>query len=244
NINIDYSGTLKGGSGDGAAIVVDGGRYNAITIRSDAHVSALSGHAVRSTFGEDWLRNFGTLEGDIDLAYGHTKEMNNFHNEAGGTYISAVNGAVNISNGAGSFRNRVTFDVGGVGQITTATINRVDVDLGGILAVDVNSVAAEGSPNADLLKGSRILVNGVAIKPHAVEGLLPGESFTVLSASQLETVKPAVNGATPGSPVSWTPSLHGNSISVTPSADFVGKAQGGLTETERSLLDSLQQAWD
>src|SRR5690606_22198507 len=85
NIHIEYSGTLQGGSGDGAAIVADGGRYNAITIRSDAHVSALSGHAVRSTFGEDLLFNYGVLQGDIDLAYGNTKEENNFRNEIGGT---------------------------------------------------------------------------------------------------------------------------------------------------------------
>ncbi|TFL13429.1 autotransporter outer membrane beta-barrel domain-containing protein [Pusillimonas caeni] len=243
NITVDYSGILQGGSGDGAAIVVDGGKSNTIVIGAGSHVSALSGRAVTSTFGEETLRNYGTLVGDIDLAHGNTKEWNGFTNEFGGTYISADNGTLNISNGGGWFYNAGAFDVGGIDAISTATVNKVDVQLSGSLLVDVNSVAAKGAPNADLLKASKITVDGVAIKPHAVEGLLPG-SFTVVSASTLETKKAATAGASPASPISWTASQSGNNISISPSADFVGKAEGGLTDTERSLLDSLQQAWD
>ncbi len=243
NVNVEYSGVLKGGSGDGAAIVVDGGRNNTIIIGAGSQVSALSGHAVISTFGQENLRNYGTLVGDINLAHGDTKEWNEFSNQAGGTYISGGSGTINVSNGPGFFENAGNFDVGGVDTMATATVKNVDLHLGGALLVDVNSIAAEGARRADLLKASRIIVNGVGIKPHAVEGLLPG-SFTVVSASSLQTNQRATAGVSPASPISWSALQSGGNISISPSADFIGKAEGGLSDTERSLLGSLQQAWN
>ncbi|MBB5213709.1 autotransporter outer membrane beta-barrel domain-containing protein [Parapusillimonas granuli] len=244
NITVDYSGTLQGGSGEGAAIVVDGGRSNTIVIGAGSHVSALSGKAVTSTFGEDTVRNYGTLAGDIELAHGGTKERNEFRNEFGGTYISnARGGTISISNGYGWFYNHGTFDVGGVGKIATATVKNAEFLLGGTLLVDVNSVAAAGTPKADLLQASRLTVDGVTIRPNAVEGLLPG-SFTVVSASSLLTGRPATAAGSPESPISWSAAQKGNDISISPSADFIGKAGGDLTDTERSLVGGLQQAWD
>lgn len=243
NITVDYTGVLQGGSDDGAAIVIDGGKSNTIVIGAGSHVSALSGRAVTSTFGEDSIRNFGTLVGEIDLAHGGSKERNAFTNEVGGTYISGGSGTLDISNGAGWFYNAGTFDVGGVGAIATAQINKVDVQLGGTLRVDVNSVAAQGSPRADLLKAAKIEVDGVAIRPYAVDGLLQ-DSFTVVSAASLETKRQATAGVSPESPISWSVSQNKDSISISPSADFIGKVVGDLTDTERSLLTELQQAWD
>ena len=242
NITITYTGMIKGGSGDGAAIVVDGGKANTITIGAGSNVSAVSGHAVIGTFGQESLANFGTLSGDIDLAYGGSNEFNQFRNEAGGTYISGGTGTINLGS-RGWFYNAGTFDVGGVGTIATATVKNVDVQLGGALLVDVNSVAGAGQQNADLLKTARLTVDGVAIRPNAVEGLLPG-SFTVISASSITTNQAATAGASPASPISWTASQSGNDIAISPSAAFVAKAGGDLTDTERSLLNSLQNAWD
>lgn len=243
NITVDYSGVLQGGAGDGAAIVVDGGKNNTVTIGAGSYVSAVSGKGLISTFGQESVRNYGTLAGDINLAHGDTKEWNEVRNEAGGTYISGGSGTLNISNGAGWFYNAGTFDIGGVDTIASATVNKVDVHLGGALRADVTSVAAEGEPNADLLKASKIIVDGVAIRPYAVEGLLPG-SFTVVSAVSLQTNRSATAGVSPASPISWSASQSGGSIAISPSADFVGKAEGDLTDTKRSLLGSLQQAWD
>ncbi len=245
DILVDYQGVLQGGSGEGTAIVVDGGKNNRIVIGADSHISALSGHAVTSTFGEESLLNFGTLVGDVDLAYGGSTEFNTFENAAEGTYISGDRGIINVGSSKNArFRNVGTFDIGGVGNIATAIVKAADTQLGGTLRVDVNGVAPEGARNADLLQASKIIVDGVAIKPHAVDGLLPG-SFTVVSASTLEMKKAARSGASPASPISWSVSQHGNSISISPtSADFIGKAPGTLTDTERSLLGSLQRAWD
>lgn len=243
SITVDYSGVLRGGSGDGAAIVVDGGKNNTIVINAGSHVSARSGVALVSTFGEESVRNFGTVVGDIDLAHGDTKEWNEFRNEAGGTYISGGSGRIRVSNARGGFYNEGSFDVGGVGHIATAHVENVDLQLGGALLVDVNSVAAPGAPRSDLLTGSKIIVDGVEIRPHAIEGLLPGSDFTVVSATSLETKRSATARENPSSPIFWSVSQSGDSISISPSADFVGRAPGDLTDTERSLLGSLQQAW-
>ncbi|KRE07133.1 hypothetical protein ASE63_23085 [Bosea sp. Root381] len=244
NITVDYSGVLRGGAGDGAAIVVDGGQFNTIVIGAGSHVSAVSNQAVISTFGQEKVLNYGTLVGDINLTYRGTNEWNEFRNEVGGTYISAGSGTINISNRSGWFYNGGTFDVGGVGQIATATVKNVDTHLAGRLRVDVNSVAPAGAQNADLLKTAKLTIDGVAIRPYSVDGLLPGSSFTVVSASSISTNNPETAGVSPESPVSWSASRNGNSIAISPSADFVGKARGSLTNTERSLLGSLQQAWN
>ncbi|WP_323028867.1 autotransporter domain-containing protein [Castellaniella defragrans] len=242
SIAVDYSGTLQGGSGEGAGIVIDGGRNNTIVIGAGSRVGALSDRAIVSTFGQESVRNFGTVVGDIDLARGNTTEWNEFRNEVGGTYVSGGSGTIKVGNGNGWFYNAGTFDVGGMGRIATATVQKVDLQLDGTLLVDVNSVAA-GGPKADLVQASQVLVEGVKIKPHAVEGLLPG-SFTVVSASSLQTGRAATAAGGPGSPIAWSASQSGGGISISPSADFVGKAQGNLTDTDRSLLDSLQRAWD
>ncbi|WP_157792858.1 autotransporter outer membrane beta-barrel domain-containing protein [Bordetella genomosp. 8] len=242
-ISVDYTGVLQGGSGDGAAIAIDGGKSNVITIGAGSYVSALSGHAIVSTFGQESVRNYGTVVGDINLARNNTTEWNEFRNEAGGTYVSGGSGMVNVSNGAGWFYNAGNFDVGGVDTIATATVNKVDLLLGGALLVDVNSLAAPGTPNADVLKGARIFVDGVAIQPHAVEGLLPG-TFQVLTADSLVVRQPATAGANAASPISWSATQSGNTVSISPSADFAGKAPSDLTNTERSLVSSLQSAWD
>ena len=246
DILVDYQGVLQGGSDEGTAIVVDGGKNNRIVIGADSHISALSGHAVTSTFGEESLLNFGTLVGDVDLAYGGSTEFNTFENAAEGTYISGDRGIINVGSSKNArFRNVGTFDIGGVGNIATATVKAADIQLGGTLRVDVNGVAPAGVPNADLLQASKITVDGVAVKPHAVDGLLPDGSFAVVSASTLETKKQARSGASPASPISWSVSQSGNKLLISPtSADFIGKAPGTLTDTERSLLNSLQQAWD
>ena len=246
DILVAYQGVLQGGSGEGTAIVVDGGRNNRIDIGTGSHVSSLSGRAVTSTFGEELLLNFGTLAGDIDLAYGSSTESNIFENAAQGTYISGDRGIINVGSSKNArFRNVGTFDIGGVGNIATATVKAADIQLGGTLRVDVNSVAPEGAPNADLLQATKITIDGLAVKPHAVDGLLPDGSFTVVSASTLETKGKAKSGASPASPISWSVSQSGNKLLISPtSADFIGKAPGTLTDTERSLLNSLQQAWD
>lgn len=104
SIRVLMDGTLTGGSGTGAALFIDGGAENHIEFRPGSTVSALSGITVESTWGQDSLRNFGTLTGDVNLALGGTGEVNSFINEAGGTYVSSARGIVSAGQ-AGSMQN-------------------------------------------------------------------------------------------------------------------------------------------
>ncbi|MFG1228552.1 hypothetical protein [Xanthobacter wiegelii] len=104
SIRVLMDGTLTGGSSTGAALFIDGGAENHIEFRPGSTVSALSGITVESTWGQDSLRNFGTLTGDVNLALGGTGEVNSFINEAGGTYVSSARGIVSAGQ-AGSMQN-------------------------------------------------------------------------------------------------------------------------------------------
>ncbi|MEW6254927.1 MAG: autotransporter outer membrane beta-barrel domain-containing protein [Pseudomonadota bacterium] len=245
DIMIDFGGTLTGGAGAGAAIGMDGGSFNTVTIRENSTISAVSGHAIRSSFGEDRIKNFGTIIGDMDLSVGRTGEYNEVFNERSGVYRTAGTGILNLGGDAnrGRFFNYGTFDIGGVGTISSARITNGQLDLGGSLLVDVTSVAAAGAPSSDLLTAEKVTVQGVSVVPYAVKGLLPG-SFTVLKADALTSSRQAVSGASAASPISWALTTANNTMVITPSANFVAKAPSKLTDTERSVLNSLQTAWN
>ncbi|MCZ2982711.1 hypothetical protein NYY70_21265, partial [Acinetobacter baumannii] len=61
---------VTGGSGTGAAIRIDGGRYNTIVIGGRAVVIAASGRAIVGAFSAGEINNYGTVIGDVDLAAG------------------------------------------------------------------------------------------------------------------------------------------------------------------------------
>ncbi|MQT14667.1 autotransporter outer membrane beta-barrel domain-containing protein [Segnochrobactrum spirostomi] len=252
DVTIDYTGTIEGGSGDGAAIGIDGGDQNLIEIGAGSVISAASGKAILTSFGNDMVVNYGTVVGDVDLGTGETTERNQFTNEAGGTYRSAGTGTIKLGGpGAGAyanlFQNLGTFDVGGVGQIATASVTQGTLDLGGVLLADVSRIGANVQSN-DVLTADRLKVSGVAIKPYAVNGLLPGNFTVVTTANMLFGGVPATAGASPVSPISWSVAQTGNSLVISPSAAFLAKAQSltsrALTKTERSMLQSAQTAWD
>ncbi|MCJ2059727.1 hypothetical protein MKL09_24740 [Methylobacterium sp. J-048] len=71
-INIRVDGLVTGGSGTGAAIRVDGGRYTTIDIDQRAVVSAASGRAIVGAFSAGEINNYGTVIGDVDLIGGQT----------------------------------------------------------------------------------------------------------------------------------------------------------------------------
>jgi len=255
NITVNYTGTLVGGAGAGAAIGVDGGNVNLITIGAGSTVSALSGKAILASFGADTVVNHGTVIGDIDLSSGTlTGTWNTFTNAADGTYRSGGAGTITVGDRLGSsfalstFTNRGAFDIGGVGKIGTATLTNGTMDLGGVLLTDVTSTSPVNGRTSDLLDAYILKVNGVSIRPNAVGGLLPG-SFTVVTAQGLRTDgAPATASGSAASPISWSVSQSANALSISPSAAFVAKAESltssPLTFTERAMLESAQQAWN
>jgi len=262
NININYTGTIVGGSGGGAAIGIDGGGAydsasrtaykNTIVIGAGSTISALSGKAILASSGDDNVVNHGTIIGDIDLSVGDARTVDSFLNDVDGTYRSAGAGTIKLGGEgvgyASPFTNRGTFDIGGVGKIATATLTNGTMELGGSLLVDVTSVAGANAPTSDRLQAARLKLDGVAIMPYAVGGLLPG-SFTVATATEwLQGGTPATAGGSEWSPISWTVSQGANSLSISPTASFVAAAESlpsaKLTTTERSMLESAQVAWN
>ncbi len=75
NITIDGFGQLRGGSGSGVAVLMDGGHDNLLT--SHASLSAVSGLAVLATSGNDSVVNEGLAIGNFILGGGTNALLNN-----------------------------------------------------------------------------------------------------------------------------------------------------------------------
>lgn len=238
-IVIDWTGTLRGGSGGGAAIAVDGGLWNKITIEAGSTVSAASGIAITGGAQNEKIYNNGTIIGDVLLGSGD----NAFENQAGAVYRTSAMGTVSLNKGM--LRNLGTVDIGGVGVVSTATVNGVFAQTDdGHLLVDVG--AGDGGRTSDLLQvNGRALLRGT-IDVNVIGGLLAGD-YTVLTAttSVLNLLGGAESSQTAASviPVSWSVERTGNSIAVAPHADFAHPKDTVLAANAASVADAIQKSW-
>ncbi|WP_132031555.1 autotransporter outer membrane beta-barrel domain-containing protein [Aquabacter spiritensis] len=265
-ISITYGGgTLEGGGGTGAAIRIDGGNMNSdaipspsinantITVNSDATVKALSGMAVLASFGTDNLVNYGTMIGGINLAYGDTREANFFTNH--GTYrtgadsVSVASAAVNLGRGGAglsAFGNLGTFDIGGVGTISKASLTGdFSQTKSGRILVDVTSGATDHSPRSDVLNvsGSVRSLAGTAVAN--VVGSLRPDTFLIVDGHIAQTPTLTVVSANTGSPFTWAvqaPTTNG--VKITPQANFLAFGGAGLSDSQKNMLGGLQTTWD
>tara|TARA_R110000868_G_scaffold325832_1_gene586701 strand:- start:8281 stop:21054 length:12774 start_codon:yes stop_codon:yes gene_type:complete len=76
------TGLVRGGSGTGRGLWIDGGADNVFTISGS--VSALSNRAIEASTGNDAVINTGLVVGNVDLGSG----VNSFDNQAGSTFIA------------------------------------------------------------------------------------------------------------------------------------------------------------
>ncbi|MBM6593590.1 beta strand repeat-containing protein [Microvirga pudoricolor] len=244
-IRLKHSGRIEGGAKDGAAIRIDGGLQNEITLLAGSHVQAESGKAIMGSYAKETVVNGGTLIGDIDLVSGGTNEANTFANTGSATYQSGM-GDTSLKLGRGGrFTNSGALNIAGSDMIGSLAIAPGGTaSLGGSLIVDVNSLATAPKDRSDLLTGQDVTLQGVVVRPRAVQGLLPGQ-FTVISATRLDDTfgaqgqGPAVKAeGNPGSPFSWSASRHGSDVRIAPSAGFSQAASGALTPTEQSVVDT------
>jgi len=74
NININLDGAVRGGSGNGAGIQLEGGLNNQIVTATS--LSAISGWAIRASGGNDTVVNNGMVAGNIDLGGGDNRFLN------------------------------------------------------------------------------------------------------------------------------------------------------------------------
>ena len=163
NITASFSGALRGGTSQGAGLVMDGGDANIIT--SAGSISSISGRAILATDGDDTINNNGIVAGNIDLGTGD----NAFNNNAGATFIAFnrinLRSAADLSGtilegstrsdtaGSGTFTNDGTFLMG-------LSAPRVPIDLAA--GASHGNLDASGDPSGNLLFGARV-INTVAL---------------------------------------------------------------------------------
>lgn len=91
-VNVD-EGTIQGGENMGAAIRLDGGADNIITIGADSTIHAVSDRAIMATDGNDAVESAGYVIGNIDLGLG----ANRYWNKTGG--VLETRDTVNLNGG-------------------------------------------------------------------------------------------------------------------------------------------------
>jgi hypothetical protein len=82
DIDVALGGDVRGGSGSGAGVVLEGGADNRILVQGS--LSAVSAQAALGGYGNDLLDNLGTLYGNVDLGGG----SNRLVNEAGASMVT------------------------------------------------------------------------------------------------------------------------------------------------------------
>jgi uncharacterized protein with beta-barrel porin domain len=247
-IAVNFTGNITGGSGTGAAIQVDGGGANTITIGANSTVRALSGTAILGGIGSEAVTNNGTVVGNINLSTGNTNDQNSFTNTAGAIYRSSqgvgsiVLAAPTVNPAAGVFTNNGTFNVGGSGFIATANLTGSLIQsTTGQLIIDINALAPQ---NSDTINVSNIANVSGTIQVKILQNLLPG-SYTVLTANQ-GLSNSAVGAQAPGNnylPVTWTTGVSGNSLTVSPRVNFAPQSLT-LNGNEQAYANYLQSSWN
>jgi hypothetical protein len=131
---VNNGGTIRGGSGTGVGVNIDGGANNTLT--NTGSISALSGRAIVASSGNDTVINNGTVAGAVELGSG----LNAFRNNHGARFDTGLT----IDLGAGNtLTNEGILSPGGRGAILNTTLigNLVQSDLG-ILEIDIGGFAA------------------------------------------------------------------------------------------------------
>ena len=188
SIAVTYSGTLTGGSGNGAGIWIDGGTNNTIQLNG-ASVSSLSGTAIRSTIGSETVTfdAASTVTGNVVLDSNRSGEVNRLTNNGmfspsslvalGGTGVQGLAGpSTTPSYLGGSFTgyvsqgllvNNGTINAGGAGTVSSVEIyGDVQQTVSGTIAVDVDPGTVVQSP----LTGANGSLNWVASDYLQIEG--------------------------------------------------------------------------
>lgn len=150
NITINNAGTVRGGSGTGAGVNIDGGANNTLT--NAGSISALSGTAIIGGGGNDIVNNHGTVTGTVDLGAG----TNAFNNNPAGIFNS---GAI-VNLGAGNtLTNAGVFSPGGpgaafnttlIGDLVQSASGLFEIEIGGFTPGSFDFIGITGTLTGDL----------------------------------------------------------------------------------------------
>jgi uncharacterized protein with beta-barrel porin domain len=237
------SGTVSGGSGNGAAVDLVGGTNN--TLNNMGTLTAASGLAIRADGGNNTVNNSGTVIGNVILGsivtlppgiifFGLPRTGTNaFNNMAGGLFDS---GGI-VSLGAGNvLTNAGTLSPGGAGVIqTTALTGNLVQAATGILLTDINIAGATSD---------RVNVSGTANLAGAVQVQVQNP---ILGAWQ-QTVLSATGGTTNNglallaSPALQAQLVYPNSTDVVVKSTGINFLTPGLNNNQTSLANALNGA--
>ena len=142
NILVGAELDVRGGSGTGVGIALDGGANNIVTVQGS--LSAVSGRAMTGTFGNDRLENRGVTVGNIFLGGGN----NVVHNAAGATFLTID--TLDLRDGVGSTG---LFDNDGTLLLGLAA-SPVPIDLLGGATFAPPMIS---DPHTDLLVGTSVI---------------------------------------------------------------------------------------
>ena len=239
SINIDVHGKAHGGSEAGAGIRIDGGFANVLAVQRGGAVSAESGQAIQTVASGGTIRNAGTIKGNIDA--------NGYDLENLGTGTIVTGARVNL--GGSIARSAGIFDVRGTGTIASTDLTGYFMlERAGTLQVDVSAATGSGVLASDLLHVTKEAYIAGTVRPNIVGGLLPG-NYTFLRSDETLRV-PGTASATPATlqsgsvPVTWQLVQAGNSLSLSPKANFADPAGVALSADQKAVAGQVQQAWD
>jgi hypothetical protein len=144
DITITAEDAIRGGSGTGMGIYVDGGADN--VINTENSLSSVSGNAITTTVGNDTVNNTGLVVGDVNLGGG----VNAFNNEFGSTFIAfhtialqdASAGSSGVFTNSGEFQMGLSAPLVPIDLLNGATFANLDLD---------------GDPRFNLLYGARVI---------------------------------------------------------------------------------------
>jgi len=202
NISIDIGGgTVRGGSGTGAGVNIDGGFNN--TLINAGNISALSGTAIIGGVGNETVNNNGIVTGSVDLGAG----VNAFYNNPGATFNPGA--VVNLEVG-NALTNDGILEPGGSGAVVEMILNGdyvqaaaglMEIEIGGFTPGTFDFIDITGT--ADLTGGN---INFSFMPGYDIASeIAPDQSMTLqfLNADSIESFASTISYDFLGSPVGF-----------------------------------------
>jgi hypothetical protein len=186
NIAIHNGGTLRGGSGAGAGVRIDGGADNTLINAAGGHISALSGRALVASGGNDAVLNQGTVIGTVELGGG----TNAFLNASGARLDAGLTVDLGVGN---ALSNEGILSPGGrgtvlgttlIGDLAQSGLGTLEIDVGGFSpglfdTIDVTGTLTGGTDSAGSLPPGGLVQFSLLAGYDIWTDLAPGRSLAL-----------------------------------------------------------------